>query len=88
MKVKNMLSITLTNEQIDSMVVNELKEIYEQQQTEINRLYSIITELEEYQKQNLEYCIELRNAARVLLEYHLSAEEAEQYFYSIDNYEY
>jgi hypothetical protein len=88
MKVKETLTFTLTNEQIDSLVVNELKEIYEQQQAEINRLYSIITPLEEYQKQDLKYCIELRNATRVLLEYHLSAEEAEQYFNSIDNYDY
>ena len=82
MKVKDAKTIQLTYEQIDVIVLGELKAIYEQQLAEIDSFNSFSTP-KEYQLDDNAYCKEIRDAARVLIEYHMPVVEATEYFLSL-----
>ena len=84
MKLKDAMAITLSYEQIDAIILQELKSIYEMQLTEIQRLNSLPS-LTEYQRADRAYCVELRDATRVLIEYHMSHGEANEYFLSLED---
>jgi len=78
----NAKTITLDNEQIDTIVLDELKSIYNAQISEIDRLNNLPT-LEEYQRADRAYCKEVRDAARILIEYHMPYDDAVAYFRNI-----
>jgi hypothetical protein len=78
----NAKAIELDNEQIDTIVLGELKSIFNVQISEIDRLNNLPT-LEEYQRADRAYCKEVRDAARVLIEYHMAYDEAVAYFRNI-----
>jgi hypothetical protein len=82
MKIKDAKMIQLTYEQIDVVVLQELKDIYEQQLAEIDRLNDLPA-LKEYQIADRAHSKELRDAARVLIEYHMPIVEATEYFLSL-----
>ena len=78
----NAKTITLDNEQIDTIVLDELKSIYNVQLDEIDRLNNLPT-LEEYQRADRAHCKEVRDAARILIEYHMPYDDAAKYFLSL-----
>ena len=78
----NAKTIELDNEQIDTIVLDELKSIYNVQLDEIDRLNNLPT-LEEYQRADRAYHKEVRDAARILIEYHMPYDDATLYFLSL-----
>jgi hypothetical protein len=78
----NAKTITLDSDQIDTIVLDELKSIYNVQLDEIDRLNNLPT-LEEYQRADRAYHKEVRDAARILIEYHMPFDDATQYFLSL-----
>lgn len=82
MKLKEAKTIELTYEQIDSIVLQELKNIYEQQLEEIYRVQKA-DGLQPYQLADIEYAKQLLAATRVLIEYHMPPFDADLYFDSM-----
>ena len=82
MKIKNAKMIQLTYDQIDVVVLQVMKDIYEQQLAEIDRLNDLPA-LKEHQIDDRAHSKELRDAARVLIEYHMPIVEATEYFLSL-----
>jgi len=78
----NAKTITLNYDQIDSIVVDELKAIYEQHVENVHRLENTAV-LRDFEIEDRAHSKELLNATRVLLEYHMPYDEAAAYFRKI-----
>jgi len=68
------ITITMTYDQQDAIVVQAFKRIYRDTENEITKLESK-SDLKEYQMDNLIYNQKLQSACEVLLKYHLNDDD-------------
>jgi hypothetical protein len=83
MRIKEATAINLSYDQIDAIIIHELKTTYERQLKEIERYNSKLV-LKDFEITDRASCKEIRDAARVMIEYFLPADDAYAYFKSLE----
>lgn len=78
------VTVELEFEQIDAIVLQEMKRQYEYCLYEISRLKSLGDEIREFQKEDLASHEKTRDASEYMIRYYSVYEEAEAYFKSFE----
>ena len=74
------VTIELPYETLDDIVLTALKETYEMCSNEVEILNNKERYLETYERGDLAHSKEIRDAAKVLIYYYMSADQAKEYF--------
>lgn len=82
--MQNNFKFTLVPEQIDEIIVSELKKSYEGIVGDIIDLKSK-SKLKDYQKQDLKNFKKIKKSIKNTLKYYMTYGEAKEYFYSVKN---
>ena len=83
------LTVEVTPEQIDAIIIQEMKWHYEDNMKEAERLMEKLmnNNIEPYEKAGLEDCKKTIDATRYIIEFYSIKEDAEAYFDSFKKYE-
>lgn len=78
------VTVELELEQIDAIILQEMKLQYEYCLDEISRLKSLGDKIQEFQKEDLASFEKTRDASEYMIRYYSVYEEAEEYFKSFE----
>jgi hypothetical protein len=83
------LTIDLVPDQVDSIIIQEMKWHYENNMKEAEHLIEKLMDntIEPYEKEDLEDCKKTIDATRYIIEFYSIKEDAEAYFDSFKKYE-
>lgn len=82
------ITIKMEAEQVDAIIIQEMKWHYEDNMKEAERLMEKLlnNNIEPYEKEDLENCKKTLDATRYIIEFYSTKEDAEAYFKSLQKY--